>query len=63
MIRTYKCEKCGEFEHDHDSMNEKYIEFCKCGRKVRQVFGGSFRLHCGGFYSTDSQILDRKSKH
>lgn len=53
MNRTYKCPKCGVFEHYRK--DTEILETCPyCESKVNQKFGGFFKLVGPGFYSTDN---------
>jgi len=55
MMRTYICPKCGTFEDYRN--DDKIITKCpECYSKIRQSYGGNFRLVGPGFYSTDKEV-------
>lgn len=50
-LYTYKCQKCGSFSEYRENNDRKK---CNCGRSVKKVWGGAFKLIGPGFYKTDS---------
>jgi putative FmdB family regulatory protein len=50
MVKTYRCEKCLEFEHEC-SINDKELSICpNCNGEVKRVFKPTnYTWKCSGF--------------